>query len=266
MSAVWNFRDVAETTAALRPGRLFRSSELSLLDDEDRAALRRLGITDIADLRSRREVERNGPGRVPDGVDVHLLPIPDPSADATPTEGEAPHEHAFKRLLSEGTDGASVLDTATGYMLDEYRRFATLAGARRALHRVVSLLADGRPVLAHCFAGKDRTGFIVALVLEAAGVHRDAILADYLHSNTATAPLRARLLRMIEQRSETALTPEDVTRTEARLCDGVLGVREQYLMTARTSIDEHFGSLQGYLRGAGITAADVDRLRGALLG
>ena len=59
--------------AGLRPGRLFRSSELSRLDDDGRATLRRLGITDVADLRAAREVARRGPGLVPDGVEVHLL-------------------------------------------------------------------------------------------------------------------------------------------------------------------------------------------------
>ena len=39
----------------------------------------------------------------------------------------------------------------------------------------VHLLGAGRPVLTHCFAGKDRTGFMVAVVLEAIGVDRDAI-------------------------------------------------------------------------------------------
>ena len=52
-------------------------------------------------------------------------------------------------------------------MTDEYRQFPTRNGAQRALHRVVTLLAAGRPVLTHCFAGKDRTGFVIATVLGA---------------------------------------------------------------------------------------------------
>jgi protein-tyrosine phosphatase len=266
LGGAWNFRDVAETTGVLRPGRLFRSSELSALHDADRVTLRRLGISDIADLRSRREVDHNGAGRVPDGIAVHLLPIPDPAVDGAPAGGQAPHEHAFSRLLAEDADDASAAETAIGYMLDEYRRFPTLGGTRRALHRVASLLADGRPVLAHCFAGKDRTGFLVALVLEAAGVGREVIVADYLRSNAATAPLRARLLGIIEQRSETAFSAEQAALTRARLSDEVLGVREEYLVAARESVDEHFGSLGNYLRAAGITEPDVARLRAALLG
>ncbi|WP_286085567.1 tyrosine-protein phosphatase, partial [Mycolicibacterium porcinum] len=38
---------------------------------------------------------------------------------------------------------------------------------------------------AHCFAGKDRTGFTVATVLETVGVDRDRIIADFLASNGA---------------------------------------------------------------------------------
>jgi protein-tyrosine phosphatase len=134
------------------------------------------------------------------------------------------------------------------------------------LHRVVNLLADGRSVLAHCFAGKDRTGFMVALVLEAAGVERDAIMADFLSSNQAVPQLRDRILDAVRQRSDVEVTPELMAFTEARLSDEVLGVREEYLDTARRTIDENFGSLDGYLRSAGITEADVTRLRGALLG
>jgi len=146
LQGAWNFRDVADTTGVLRPGRLFRSGELSELGDEGRDELRRLGVTDVADLRSRSEVLRHGPGLVPDGVDIHLLPIPDLEPDEANPDGEAPHEHAFKRLLEDKADDEPVSDAAARYMVDEYSRFPTYNGAQQALHRVVSLLADGRTV------------------------------------------------------------------------------------------------------------------------
>jgi len=128
------------------------------------------------------------------------------------------------------------------------------------------LLADGRTVLAHCFAGKDRTGFTIALVLEAAGVDRDAIVADFLTSNQAVPLLRERILNAIRERADVDMTPELISTTEARLSEEVLGVRAQYLDAARRTIDDNFGSLDGYFRSADITDADVHRLRGALLG
>jgi protein-tyrosine phosphatase len=268
LSGAWNFRDVADGASALRPGRLFRSGELSRLDDDGRATLRQLGITDVADLRARREVTRRGPGLVPDGVEIHLLPFPDLGAEESDTDGQAPHEAAFQRLLTgEGADEPerSVNEAATAYMIDEYREFPTRNGAQQALHRVVALLAAGRPVLTHCFAGKDRTGFVVATVLETIGIDRDTIVADFLRSNDAAPQLRARISEMISQRQDTELTPEVVTFSEARLSDGVLGVREEYLAAARQTIDEEFGSLDAYLRASGISESDVERLHGALL-
>ncbi len=258
LSGAWNFRDVAEATG-VRPGRFFRSSELSRLDDGGRELIHRLGITDVADLRSPREVERRGPGQVPDGVAVHLLPFPDVSA----VDGEAPHEVTFQKMMSEKPDDEDVAVAAGRFMTEEYLRFPTLGGAQRAVQQVISLLADGRPVITHCFAGKDRTGFTVATVLEAVGIPRDAILADFLRSNDAVPQLRERILESVRDRSE---TPEVVTFAEARLTDEVLGVREDYLDAARRTISENYGSLQGYLEAAGVTAGDVARVRAALLG
>ena len=101
-------------------------------------------------------------------------------------------------------------------MTEEYLRFPSLPGSRRAVHRVVSLLADERPIITHCFAGKARTGFTVAVVLEAIGVPRDAVVADYLRSNDAVPQLRTRLLEMMENPASDRLTPEAITFAEAR--------------------------------------------------
>ena len=261
LSGAWNFRDVAEETG-IRPGRFFRSSELSHLDDSGREAIRQLGITDVADLRSAREVERHGPGLVPTGVEVHLLHFHEVSA----VDGEAPHETAFQKMMAENQgreDPDSTAVAAHRFMTEEYLRFPTLGGAQRAVRQVISLLADERPVIAHCFAGKERTGFTVATVLEAVGVDRDVIVADFLRSNDAVPRLREQILTSIRDRTDTA---EEVTFAEARLTDAVLGVQEDYLDASRRSIEQNYGSLQDYLAAAGVTAEDLARVRAALLG
>lgn len=272
LPGAWNFRDVADGATALRPGRLFRSSELSRLADDGQATLRRLGITDVADLRTTLEVAGRGPDLVSEGMVVHLLPIPDLGDEGgdDPDAGEAPHERAFRRMQSgEGSEpdesGESPAEAGARHMIDEYRQLPTRNGAQRALHHVVTLLGTGRPVLTHCLAGKDRTGFVVATILEKIGLDRDVIVADYLRSNEWVSPMREWMTEMIEQQPDTELTPEVVKFNEARLSDEFLGVRADYLDAARQTIDETFGSLDGYLRDAGITAADIDRLHSALL-
>jgi protein-tyrosine phosphatase len=263
LSGAWNFRDVAEQ-AGIRPGRFYRSSELSRLDDGGREAMRRLGITDVVDLRSLREVERRGPGQVPDGVEVHLLPFHELSNQSA-EDAAAPHEQTFERMMTEKSDDEDVAIAAKRFMTEEYLRFPTLAGAHLAVREVVTMLADERPVITHCFAGKDRTGFTVALVLETAGVPREAILADFLQSNQAVPQLRARILESIRNRTDENTTDEIVTFAEARLTEEVLGVHEDYLSAARRAIEEDYGSLPNYLDSLGVTGDQVERLRANLL-
>jgi protein-tyrosine phosphatase len=258
LSGAWNFRDVAEETG-IAPGRFYRSSELSQLSDAGREAFSQLGITDVADLRSAREVESHGPGQVPAGVEIHLLHFHEVAA----VSGEAPHETAFQKMMNDKPDDEDVAVAAHRFMTEEYQRFPTLRGAQRAVRQVFSLLAQERSTIAHCFAGKDRTGFTVATVLEAVGVDRDAIVADFLRSNAAVPQLREKIVANMRDRSE---TDEVITFVEARLSDEVLGVREDYLDASRRSIKEHYGSLQGYLNKAGVPDDDVARVRTALLG
>ncbi len=261
LSGAWNFRDVAQT-AGLQPGRLFRSGELSHLDDDGRSTLTEIGVTDVADLRSPVEVQRRGAGAVPNSVVVHNLPFPEVS-HTHDGEAAAPHESSWQKMLTEsGDDDPSV--SAARWMTSEYERFPTLAGARRAVHRIINLLGADRPVLVHCFAGKDRTGFAVAVACEAAGVPHAAIMADYLRSNDAIAPLRDSILTTM--RSREGVTDEVVSFAESRLTDEVLGVREDYLAAARRVLDETHGSLAGFLDAAGVTGDDIARLRARLLG
>ncbi|MGK2869695.1 MAG: tyrosine-protein phosphatase [Mycobacterium sp.] len=254
LAGAWNFRDVAES-AGIRPGLLFRSSELSRLTDEGGAALLALGINDVADLRSRRELERRGPGQVPAGVALHHLPF----HFEDDSEQDAPHEATFQRVMSESPDGEDVAESAKRYMTEVYEEFPTLTGAQVAVRQVISLLAERRPVIAHCFAGKDRTGFTIATVLEAVGVPREAILTDFLRSNDAIEPLRASIMESVKARAGEA--PEVLTFAEARLTDAVLGVHTDYLDAAWRKVDETYGSVNGFLDASGVTADELTRLR-----
>jgi protein-tyrosine phosphatase len=71
---------------------------------------------------------------------------------------------------------------------------------------------------------------------------------------------------MIRSRPEAEITPEVLTFSEARLSDEVLGVRADYLEAAHRSIEQNFGSFDGFLDASGVTDADRDGLRAALLG
>ena len=77
---------------------------------------------------------------------------------------------------------------------------------------------DGPPALFHCAAGKDRTGVLAALVLDAVGVERDAIVADFALTNERLERVGARLRRMPTYANYTgiAVQPGHVAPTRRR--------------------------------------------------
>ena len=115
-------------------------------------------------------------------------------------------------------------------------------------------------MLVHCSAGKDRTGFVVAMLLHALEVPEPLIREDYLASKrwpgavNHRASLAARLGRFMP-----------AAELEAAV-DTVIDVREVYLDAALEVIQTEHGSISRYLEQvAALDAARLERLRSALL-
>lgn len=240
LSGTWNFRDVGGTPTADGPvqhGVVYRSAVLARLDPAGQAALESLGVTDVFDLRGRREIAAEGSDRVPESVTVRLAPF-NPEEDSTPVQDVAvaagPQSHA-------------------DLVRDYYAGLPTAAPAQRSVAALLRTVAEGSgSVLVHCAAGKDRTGWAIAVLLTAAGADRDSVMTDYLLSNSAIESLRAWL------RVQYGGIYED---------EGViLGVQEGFLQAAWDSVDTTFGSFGGYLDAIGVGADVLRPLRRRLLG
>src|SRR5690606_40943916 len=73
------------------------------------------------------------------------------------------------------------------------------------------------PLVVHCTAGKDRTGFACAMLLTALGVHDDDILEDYLLTQQCyNVELKAR--EGVEDRKSTRLNSSHVKISYAVFC------------------------------------------------
>jgi protein-tyrosine phosphatase len=92
------------------------------------------------------------------------------------------------------------------------------------------LLAESTPLVFHCSAGKDRTGFAAALILSALGVSREIVFQDYMLTNQLWA---------IDPLSTGGL-PADVTTALGR-------AEEAFLAAAYETIDLEFGGMDHYL-------------------
>lgn len=174
MSMIQNLRDLGGIRTAdgrsIRPGLLVRSAQLLQAEE---AELR--GISTVIDLRTpgeRREAPDRTHGRA-------YLPLPifdDVQAGISheqdaQTQGIPDMAMLYGRIVRECADAFS-----------------------RVLLAIMRHDFAGGAVLWHCTEGKDRCGLTTALVLEALGVDREHILADYLKTNEVNLP-KARAIR-----------------------------------------------------------------------
>lgn len=72
-------------------------------------------------------------------------------------------------------------------MMKIYRNFIKNRSSIDALKKIFQILVlnsnEEESVLIHCTMGKDRTGFVMALILSVLGVDKDDIINDYLLTN-----------------------------------------------------------------------------------
>jgi len=147
------------------------------------------------------------------------------------------------------TAGAALSSAdALDVMRDSYRNYVRQnTSSFRALF--AHLLEDRAPLVIHCTAGKDRTGFACALILHALGVPDDLIAQDYLLTN--------RFYR--RDPSASSDLPDDVRQ--------VLGsVEASFLAAAFDAIGADYGNLENYLRdGLGLMPGERARLEARYL-
>ena len=126
-------------------------------------------------------------------------------------------------------------------MIDTYASMPYRAPLVATLRLYLAALAEyDAPSLVHCVAGKDRTGFGVAIVHRLLGVHEDDLMADYLLTNSAgkieeriaqgAAHVRARY---------GAEMSEDAVRT-------IMSVNPVYLDAALATVRRDHGDVPGY--------------------
>ena len=247
-----NARDLggypAADGGAVREGLLLRAEALTNATPEDLARLAELGVGVVVDLRGDSEIAAFGKGPWT-GPRAHL-----PTADLT--------QAVFKRMVEAGPDGEPLAeDEVVAVMIEMYRQFVAEDSCRAAFASALALITErasqGSPTLFHCTAGKDRTGWLSAVLLTALGTDRETVIADYLLTNERAAQgrgaeSRAKLLTMLRQ-----------LVGEKQPTAPLLDVRREYLRAAFDEAEAGYGSMDAFLRDG--LGADVDRLRAALV-
>ena len=129
------------------------------------------------------------------------------------------------------------------------------SAARRsatAFRRIVE--PGGAPALVHCAIGKDRTGVLVALLLDAAGVDHDEIVADYARSGERMAPI---IERWMTNNPSSTMTEQLAAFTAMAPAETMVQVLD-HLAT-------RWGGAAGFLADHGVSDAEVATWREVLV-
>jgi hypothetical protein len=200
------------------------------------------GLEVVLDLRTELEVELEGPGPITREPRVRIE-----HRSLYPRSGGNTDLDADTTGLWPQTDSSAWPDEPR--VVQAYLSYMNLRPD--SIVASIRTIANARgAVLVHCAAGKDRTGVVVALALDAAGADRRRIVGDYLATSERIDAIMARLVGSPTYRSE-------LEGHDPQAHAPVEGTMERVLEL----IDEHFGGSAAWLSAQGLGSAELERLR-----
>ncbi|GAB1312382.1 Protein-tyrosine phosphatase-like protein (Fragment) [Madurella fahalii] len=249
-----NLRDVggyavgSEPRRAIRRGVLFRSAEPTGLEDDGVAALQRLGITHVFDLRSVVELEKDGrqqpkewPGATRIFVPVFLDKDYSPEALALRFRNYSDGPEGFVRAYSAILAAAAEQD-------HPYAPFRTI------LEHLASQTTPPSPLLVHCTAGKDRTGIVIALVLALCGLDDAVIAHEYSLTDLGLASRKEEIVQHL-------IRGNALFRDRPR-AERMVSARKENMLQTLAMIREKYGSVESYVvNHIGLSPAGVEQIR-----
>lgn len=219
---VENFRDIGGYNAngrKVKQSMVYRSAKLDGVTEDGQELLENIGINTIIDLRGDEEVANNP--TLYERDDLVKLRIPVSSGDIKPF---VPYFLSGKLKESD----------AQALMCSAYRSFVTGHSKQYAEFLDTLLDESNYPLLVHCTAGKDRTGYASALLLLLLGVQWDDVLNNYLLTND--------YLKDYISRIDVSSVPEAAKKAFAVL----MMADEKYLGTAFSVIGKNYEEVCSY--------------------
>jgi len=245
-----NFRDLGGYPAAdgkrVKWGLLYRSGHLAKATRADLKYLQALKINTIIDFRSALEKEEE-PDRLPDSDSIQTLSLP-----MLDVVNEAMSKEIYAVVRSKNYQDFDAFEK----MKTMYQLLVTDHSAEYRQFIETILTAQGSPVLWHCTAGKDRTGFGAAILLRLLGVADPVIIQDYLLSSHHIEKRRRLMLILRLTKGRQAL----------RILKKMMSVDEAWMQAAFQAIERQWGSFENYARqGLALSPSDIAQLRHTLL-
>ncbi|MGO2112535.1 MAG: family 1 glycosylhydrolase [Pseudoclavibacter sp.] len=248
----------------VRDGVLFRSAGLHHVTDDGLAALDALSIRTVLDLRGGAETSHS-PDVVPFARVVHL-PLHEPrgaggagGAGGADAAGPDDANNADAASAADAADGRGAAPPGRGSTTRAHKNHEIEAQPGPDHVRAVrELLASDGAVLAHCTAGKDRTGVLIAVVLGAIDVRDTDIVRTYAESEV-------RLGEGFHTEVVQMLGGEDAPKLSDEAVAAVLASPADLIVQTLAAIRREHGTVAAYLRAHGLTSEELARLREKLV-
>ena len=244
-----NFRDLGGYRAAdgrkIRNGLLYRSGALGLMNPEELAFFRNLGIRTILDFRSKKAC-RELPDPEIDGCEqIQMCAAFENFRDDL---NDSPREF-YEMLIDEDQHGNMIATVVSSI-------HASLVYSNEAYKEMFRKLVNNEvPLLFHCSQGKDRTGIGAILIMLALGIDEEQIRYDYLLSNE----YRKTLIEKKMQSMKLLHRFSSNVKTAILAAEGVLPEAVHMILA---EILERYGNYDHFLFCEyGLTQDDLEELR-----
>jgi protein-tyrosine phosphatase len=238
---ILNFRDLggykAQGGHAVAWRRVFRSGEIHPMTPSDFKKIKdKLNIKTVLDLRSDFEIAKDGLGLI-SGSGIKHFQIP---------------------LIKDGGDREANIRRYSGHT-NMGQFYVCLSGQKDYVNGIINALEiisikENHPLVFHCSAGRDRTGFLASILLSVLGVPSSQIEKDYCLSEPC-------IRNIVNQR-----------KANPEINDVNTGLPEYFWKTVPSSIalllstlKKEYGSVGNYLKNRGAEPSLVRRLKQSLL-
>ncbi len=212
LEGAYNVRDLGgyktKEGKIVKWGRVFRSGDLNHLTENDLKYLSEIPLKTYIDFRDSSEIEM-APDEKPETL-IHAYNLPITAGNLID----------ISKITAE-TIPTLLVDVNKSFVKDWQNPYTGF----------FKILMDEKkaPLLFHCSAGKDRTGYAAALFLASLGVDRKTIVDDYMLSAVYMKDKYAQIIKAYP------------------IYEPLLTVKKEYIEGALGMIDEDFGGIETYL-------------------
>ncbi len=244
MDSVNNFRDVliynSKDNLSFKKNFMFRAGKLDNINKNDLNILKSFGVKTIIDLRVKEEKKK-----IKYFNDFKTIEIPINIYDLT--------KGKLKPILNIKNNDKNIIEAIN----DVYLQIAEIF--KPDIKNIFNILTNlnNYPLVFHCSHGKDRTGFLAALIHNILNINEENIIKDYLLTNEhifKVAKKKILLLKILTlgyipmKNYYTAFTSFDI-----------------FIKTAFETINKNYGNLTNYLNICGVYEDDLFKFKKNIL-